>query len=436
MENVVYTAVYDSIIRKYEVSFANGSTILQSGMVEYGTKPVYEGSTPVKTKTAQYTYSFKGWNPEIANVTENATYKAVFDSVVNKYDIVFKNYDGTVLKDSTYAYGTVASSVIKPADPRKIATAKYSYTFKGWTPTIAKVTGNATYTAVFDSVLNKYLVTFKQGATVLQKDSLVYGSMPTAPSITLPKNTMKYTYTFVDWDPYVVSVTGAATYNAVIDSSLNKYSVVFKNYDGTVISNSMFAFGTAASAIKPANPKRSSTAKFTYSFKDWTPIVIDVKKAATYTAVFDSTVRTYTITFMNGNTKLQTIDVEYGKIPKYTGKTPTKSSNNKYSYTFAGWSPKIASVTKAATYQAVFDSTKQTGLIETRFVSSELSVRALARSIQISAAPVGSIYAITDLQGRVLKKGFVESADFNIAMPQAGIYLVRIGEELRKVSIR
>jgi hypothetical protein len=405
-------------------------------MVEYGNKPVYESSIPVKTKTAQYTYSFKGWDLEIADVSENATYKAVFDSVANKYNIVFKNYDGTVLKDSIYTYGTVASAVIKPANPRKPATAKYSYTFKGWTPTIAKVTGNAAYTAVFDSVVNKYLVTFKQGSTVLRKDSLVYGSMPTAPSITLPKNTMKYTYTFVGWDPYVISVTGAATYNAVIDSSLNKYSIVFKNYDGTVIRESMFAFGTAASAIKPANPKRSSTANFTYSFKDWTPTVIDVKKAATYTAVFDSTIRTYTITFMNGNTKLQTVDVEYGKMPKYTGKTPTKSSNDKYSYTFVGWSPKIASVKGVAIYQAVFDSTKQTGLFESRFANSGLSVRTLARSIQISAAPVGSMYAIADLQGRVLKKGRVESANFNIAMPQAGIYLVRVGSELRKVTIR
>lgn len=278
-----------------------------------------------------------------------------------------------------------------------------------------------------------YVITFMNDTTKLQSSEVAYGVVPTAPKVKLPANTAQRMYTFVGWNKDVVAVTGDATYMAVIDSA---FRIVFKNHDGTVLRDSMFAFGSTDQSIKPTSPKRDSTAKYAYTFKDWSPTVIDVKNAATYTAVFDSTVRSYTITFMNGNTKLQVVDVEYGKMPQYTGKTPTKSSNNKYSYTFAGWSPKIASVKGGAIYQAVFDSTKQTELIETRFVSSGLSVRALARSIQISAAPVGSIYAIADLQGRVLKKGFVESADFNIAMPQAGIYLVRIGEELRKVSIR
>ena len=58
------------------------------------------------------------------------------------------------------------------------------------------------------------------------------------------------------------------------------------------------------------------------------------------------------------------------------------------------------------------------------------------RSVQIAGAKIGTPYALLDLQGRVLQKGRVESANFNIAVPQSGSYLVRINRQTKRVDVK
>ena len=69
---------------------------------------------------------------------------------------------------------------------------------------------------------------------------------------------------------------------------------------------------------------------------------------------------TYTITFKNGETVLQTSTIEYGATPEYTGETPTKAEDAQYTYTFSGWNPAITAVTGNATYNATFNQTAKT----------------------------------------------------------------------------
>ena len=90
-----YTAVEDITItieepppfyKFYTVTFVNwDGTVLEQQLLEYGTTPVYGGSVPTKAATAQYTYSFSGWEPTLALVTGPASYMATYSSDVNEY---------------------------------------------------------------------------------------------------------------------------------------------------------------------------------------------------------------------------------------------------------------------------------------------------------------------------------------------------------------
>ncbi|OWV01153.1 hypothetical protein B7994_05145 [Fibrobacter sp. UWR2] len=436
-ENTVVEAVYE--IKTFVVRFVNNDMELQSEELSYGTLPTYKGSEPVKMATAQYTYIFKGWDPAISSVAEPAIYMAVFDSVVNKYEVLFKDYDGSILKDAVqYDYGTSSASIVKPINPTRQETAKYTYTFKRWNPTLADVTGNTVYTAEYDSTIRDYQVVFVNGNEELQSETVAYGEIPTYNGVEPSKpETAQHAYIFKDWAPVITPVTGNVTYTAVYDSIINKYDVMFMDYKGMVLSHSTYAYGTDASQIaKPDNPKRDTTAKYIYTFKGWTPSVTSVTDNATYTAVFDSTLRKYSVSFVSDGSVLETVDVVYGETPKYSGETPTKPSSKSYSYEFAGWSPKLGPVEKDLIYTAVFDSTVITGIADVHFANQGLSVKAVNRNIQISTATIGSAYVIFDMQGRVLRKGRVDSVNFNIVMPIAGNYLVKIGNQLRHISVK
>ncbi|MBR2167274.1 MAG: hypothetical protein IJ920_02965, partial [Paludibacteraceae bacterium] len=171
---------------------------------------------PIKEATAQYTYTFKGWTPALAEVTGVATYKAEYDSTVNVYTITFKNGE-EVLQSSQLAYGE--TPVYEGEEPTKAADVQYTYTFKGWDNEIVAVTGEATYTAEYDSTLNKYLITFMNGEDVLQSSEVEYGAMPEyTGEAPIKEATAQYTYTFKGWTPALAEVTGKATYTAEFDS--------------------------------------------------------------------------------------------------------------------------------------------------------------------------------------------------------------------------
>ena len=144
----VYTAQYDSTINSYTVRFVNGNgTVLQEDVLEYGQTPAYTGETPEKSATAQYTYAFSGWTPDISEVTGDAEYTATFTRTVNTYNIRFLNWDGTELESGQVPYGQVPA--YSGAAPEKPADDEYTYDFAGWEPAVVSVTGEATYTAIF-----------------------------------------------------------------------------------------------------------------------------------------------------------------------------------------------------------------------------------------------------------------------------------------------
>ena len=205
----------------YTITWKNydGST-LSTDTVTAGTTPVYNGTTPTKPGDAQYTYTFAGWTPTVVPASADATYTATYTTSTNGYTVTWKNDDGTVLEtDTNVAYGTTPT--YDGATPTKVSTTENTYAFAGWSPAIAAVTGNATYTATYTTISNMRTVTWMNwDGTVLKTDSAALGTMPAYTGATPTRSDdASYHYTFAGWSPELAVVTDNVTYTAVFSAT-------------------------------------------------------------------------------------------------------------------------------------------------------------------------------------------------------------------------
>ena len=218
--------------KTYNVTWKNfDGAILEvdEGVVE-GTVPTYDGPNPSKANTAQYTYTWTGWTPNVEAASQDVEYIATFKEETNVYTITWKNDDGTVLKTNTFAYGETPS--FGDTNPTKESTAQYSYAFNGWSPAILPVTGDATYSATFTEELRKYTVTWQNydGSVIKVDDNIPYGTVPSYTGDTPTReNTSRATYTFANWSPEIKAVEGDQTYTAQY-SSVGQFAFDRVNY--------------------------------------------------------------------------------------------------------------------------------------------------------------------------------------------------------------
>ncbi len=143
-------------------------------------------------------------------MTGDAEYKATFTAARNSYTITWKNDNGSVIDTTTVEYGVVPTH----ADATKAATAEFIYTFAGWTPEVAAVTGDATYTATYTATALITVTFDANGGTF--SDNMTEKAVEVASGTAIPGNEKPTAptrpgYTFVDWfeaiDPTTTPVT-------------------------------------------------------------------------------------------------------------------------------------------------------------------------------------------------------------------------------------
>ena len=136
----------------------DGSSLLNTEEIRDGGDGTYSG-TPTRAQTAQYTYTFAGWNREknattgdadaTKNVVADRSVYAAYTQTVNKYTVTFVRASadggGTLQTLNNVAYGTTPSYT----GETPTSTQGEDYEFNGWTPALGPITGNTTYTAVF-----------------------------------------------------------------------------------------------------------------------------------------------------------------------------------------------------------------------------------------------------------------------------------------------
>jgi len=372
-------------VKKYTVTWKNyDNAVIKTENIEYGQTPSYTGDTPVRAKTQQYSYTFKDWSPAITVVKTNQEYKATYTGTVNKYSVVWKNEDGNVLKAELVEYGQTPTYT--GSTPAKTKTAKYEYTFTGWTPEVTTVVDSQRYTATFSAEVRKYNV------YILSSDER-YGTVCT---------------------PCVYNVT----YGTRMMTAGNVLQV-----NGSSVT---------------ATPK-GSDAEGTCTFECWTNGDLEVTEDVTVTARFGRVLNKYTITFENEDgTILQETGIKYGTVPQYEGDSPVKTNANGYIYYFAGWTPEIEAVTGDRVYTAEYN--RRVRVIEADAVENDNKPAKPEDESQIPGKAESEIGFEEDTN-LVIKVVALAKVDSNIKAPKGkdvvqvfNIKLYRNGEEVKPTS--
>lgn len=164
---------------------------------------------PARASTAQYSYTFVGWNKQpnqetaqadaIIDVYGDRTVYAAYSKTVRTYTVTWKNSNGTTLEtDTDVPYG--ATPHYDGATPQNPTSGGGSFT--GWLPEISTVAGDVIYTAKYIPI---YTVKFYNGSTLLDTVTVQEGQSATYSGST-PVDPDDADAEFTGWNPNPTNV--------------------------------------------------------------------------------------------------------------------------------------------------------------------------------------------------------------------------------------
>lgn len=145
----VICQVYAQYNTHWAARFWNESTL---HCVEYVLEgedvPEPTGDVPTKTSTAQFDYTFSGWNGDFDAISEVRDYQAEYISITRRYNVYFYNGDTLVQTVENVLYGS--SATYTGSTPVKTGVDNpEEYVFKGWLPSPENITGETKCYALF-----------------------------------------------------------------------------------------------------------------------------------------------------------------------------------------------------------------------------------------------------------------------------------------------
>jgi hypothetical protein len=182
------TANFVALYTIKALASASQGTVIGGGVYE-------DGETVTLVANPNPGYIFAQWvdgsdeNPRNVTVNGNKTYTAYFiEGEQDKYMITWKNWDGRVIKTSEVSYGEVP--VFNGEKPTRPDEAGYTFTFNGWSPTIAAASQNAEYTANYIQT-----ATEAEKTTIENEGDISITTTDNTALFTWPENASADTYT-------------------------------------------------------------------------------------------------------------------------------------------------------------------------------------------------------------------------------------------------
>lgn len=391
--SVTYTATFEPISYTVTVTAGTGGTVSGGGTYT-------QGSTATLKATPNSGYKFVKWNdgntsnPRTVTVSGNATYTATFEKDV--HTVSFKNQDGTTVKTSQIQSGSTLGTL--PTVSRS------GYTFAGWIPcepakkTDGTVLDSYKYNGDSSSVHaldKKYKYTNKLSVHIEAymsnwediknlKSQIISCTESGGWGLGYQANT-NGNGAEIYAGGYKGVDLGFNTPSNFSNNTWYSFDIVFKNgtfeaylngvKKGTqTTSSTTITYNSENTIFVGAEAGKSASTPAGNYFKGFISNVFIANQStrlqiATTSTVVDKDIEYYpvwrinttrTATFKNyDGTVLQTLQVEYGRTPSYTGPTPTRATTAEYTYIFSGWNPSVGAITSNTEYVAQFTATKR-----------------------------------------------------------------------------
>lgn len=313
-------------------------------------------------------YTFDGWGATLPKtVTADADYTAQWTA--NDNAVTFVTNGGTDVAGQTVK---TDAKIKKPGDPTRTG-----YTFGDWYTDL-----NCTKAWNFDSdkvsdamtlyakwTANTYDVTLNLNyvdAAEPTKITVTYDG--TYSTLTTPE---RAGYDFLGWytaqtdgeqvtADTKVSITAPQTLYAHWKEGAATYTVKhYQQNTENITDNKYTEFESETLSGITGQPTEAAAKTYTgfAPAKEFKQSAIAPDSSTVISIYYDRL--TYTVTWMNGDTKLKDETLRYGAMPNYKDKAPTKEGTG-HTYTFTGWSPEPSEVTGNVTYTAQFSDSLNT----------------------------------------------------------------------------
>lgn len=272
-------------------------------------------------------YTFDGWylDEEKYDINKKITEDLILNSkwIINQYTYIFKDDDGTILKEAKVDY---LSQIISPVDP-----IKEEKTFIGWDQEFSVITNDITITALYRNYLTYTFMDFD--GTILKTGKVDIGQEIIAPEVTEKEGVR-----FLKWDKAFANITEDTIITAVY---INQYTYTFIDWDDTVLKKQLVDEGSKI--IEPIEPTRYG---YCYTFSGWDQKFDRISSDITIKALYDE--RTYNLE---------------GKIVSFLGDSistfysPSSPVNSDYTgeneFYYPTYSTTVKNVTQTWWYQVI-----------------------------------------------------------------------------------
>lgn len=180
-----------------------------------------------------------------------------------------------------------------------------------------------------------------------------------------------------------------------------------------------------------------------YKFSYWEDDVRNTSASRHLTVVSDTTITAH-FDPINPESSSSVTSSSSVNPPKSSSSSAKSSSSVKSSSSSAKSSSSVktssssakssSSKAKSSSSKGKSSSSKQS--LVAQAAVPQFSVEVLGRNVQVAGARVGSAYAVLDMQGRVLSRGRVDSANFNLPMASSGTFLIQVGGQSVVARVR